>query len=350
MPETLGIGIVGAGGIVRERHLPGFTALPDVRIVAVANRTVESARAVAAEWGIPDVHVDWRELVAREDLDIVLVGTWPYLHKDVTLAALAAGKHVFCQARMAMNYAEARVMFEAAARSDRVTALCPPPHVMPVDKLVRKLLAEGYLGELRHVRLNSLSAAGADPSRPPTWRQIAGYSGLNTMALGIWAEVLHRWCGYATEVWADHRTFVAERPDGRGGRYRVSIPDSVMVLCAFECGAQGLLHLSAVAHHGGPERVELYGSEGTIIHEPGSGGIWCGRRDESDLSWVTVPPELANPWNVEANYIAAIREGEPVLTSFADGVKYMEFVEAVYRSQESGARVRLPLAPWTGGD
>ncbi|MBI2299355.1 MAG: Gfo/Idh/MocA family oxidoreductase [Armatimonadetes bacterium] len=343
MPEKLRIGIGGAGGIVKSRHLPGFAKLDDVEVAAVSNRSRESAEAVAAEWRIPNVVDDWRELVRRPDIDIVVVGTWPYMHRDITAAALAAHKHVFCQARMTMNHADARHMYELSRLTDRVTAICPPPTVMPVDPLVRRMLAEGYLGELRHVRLCSLSAGGADPCAPATWRQIAAYSGLNTMALGIWVEVLHQWCGYCREVSASLRTWVAERPGPAGGTYRVSIPDSVTILCEFENGAQGVIEISAVTHHAPPERVELYGSEGTIVHEVGTDGVLAGRKGDPGLQFVPVPAESRGEWNVEANFIAAIRSGTPVLTSFHDGLKYMEFLEAVYRSHQTGAAVRLPL-------
>jgi predicted dehydrogenase len=288
---------------------------------------------------------DWRELVVRDDLDIVVVGTWPYLHRDVTAAALMAGKHVFCQARMTTNYADARSMYEMSALSDRVTAICPPPHVMPVDKLVRKLLAEDYLGELRHVRLTALAAGAADPTRPPTWREQAVYSGQNAMALGIWIEILHGWVGYCREVWANNRVWVDERPDGRGGTYRISIPDSVTALATFENGAQGVLQLSNVAHHGGPDRVELYGSEGTIVVEGMADHILAARRDEPGLQRLDVPAELANPWRVEENFINAVRGQEPVQTSFHDGLKYMELLEAIHRANASGGVVRLPLGP-----
>jgi len=341
----LRIGIIGAGGIVEQRHLPGFAAIDGVEIRAVANRTTESARVVAERWGIPHVENDWRSLIARDDLDAVVVGTWPYLHRDATVAALMAGKHVFCQARMTMNAADARHMYEMAMLSDRVTALCPPPHVMAVDKLVRRLIADGLLGELRMVRVTSLTSAATDEQRPPTWRERAAWSGQNTMALGIWAEIVRNWCGDTREVWANNRVFVGERPNPSGGVYQISIPDSVTALSTFEHGAQGVWHLSTVAHAGGPETVELYGSAGTIVARAMADSVGVATAGETTLREVSVPPELANPWSVERNFVDAVREGVPVLTSFHDGLKYTEFVEAVHRSHSSGAMVRLPLGP-----
>src|SRR4051794_34586745 len=103
--STLNIGIIGAGGIVKTRHLPGLSRIPEVQVAAVCNRSRESGEAVAREWGIPEVMTDWRALVRREDLQAVLIGTWPYTHAQMSIAALEAGKHVFCQARMARTAA-----------------------------------------------------------------------------------------------------------------------------------------------------------------------------------------------------------------------------------------------------
>ncbi len=343
MADQLRLGIVGAGGIVKERHLPGFRDVAGVEVVAVANRTHESGAAVAAEWGIPEVMDDWRDLVARPDLDAIVIGTWPYLHRDITSAALMAGKHVFCQARMTMNLADARHMYELSQLTDRVTAICPPPTTMPVDKLVRGLLDDGYLGELRHVRLTALNSAGADADAPPTWRQIAAYSGLNAMHVGIWAEILNKWCGRCREVWANNRCWVNERPNPTGGTYHVSIPDSVTVLSTFENGAQGVFQWSAVALHAPAESIELYGSEGTIVYQPGWHHVMAGRCGEAELRRLPVAEAQRNEWTVERNFIAAIRDGEPVQTSFYDGLCYMELLEAIHRAQQTGQVVRLPL-------
>jgi predicted dehydrogenase len=339
----LRIGIIGAGGIVAQRHLPGFSTIDGVTIAAVANRTVESGQRVAAEWGIGEVLADWRDLVARDDLDIIVVGTWPYLHRDAVTAALMAGKHVFCQARLTMNYADARHMYELSQLSDRVTAICPPPHVMAVEKLVRRLLDDGFLGELRLVRLTALSNGATDPARPATWRERAAYSGLNAMSLGIWAEIIHRFAGYCREVWANNRVWVRRRPNEFGGTYDLSIPDSVTALTTFENGAQGVWQVGAVAHHAPPETLELYGSAGTIVLQANQDWILAGAAGDSQLRRIEVPAELVNPWRVERNFIAAVRDGASVQTSFGDGLKYMELVEAVHRAHTAGSLVRLPL-------
>src|SRR2546425_8435099 len=142
------VGFVGAGANTRRHHSPKLKAQPGVDLVAVANRTKDSGERVAKEFGIAHVHDDWREVVGARDVDAVCIGTWPYMHCEITRAALAAGKHVLCEARMAMNAAEGRQMLEASRRAPHLVAqLVPAPHTLELDGTLKRLLAEGYAGE-----------------------------------------------------------------------------------------------------------------------------------------------------------------------------------------------------------
>jgi len=166
MSERIRIGIVGAGGITRVRHVPGFRALPDVVLHGVVNRTVASTEAAARDLGIPRTYPDWRTLVADPDLDAVLVAALPYLHAPVTLAALDAGKHVLTQARMAMNADEARAMLAASQRRpDRIAMVVPSPLSFWCDATIQRMLAEHLIGELRLVEV-TWDTSGV----PEAWR------------------------------------------------------------------------------------------------------------------------------------------------------------------------------------
>ena len=112
MASAIRIGIVGAGDNTRVRHIPGLQAQEGVEIVSVCNRSQASSQRVAREFGIPTTHGHWRELIASDGIDAVVIGTWPYLHCPITLAALEAGKHVMTEARMAMDAGQARRMLE----------------------------------------------------------------------------------------------------------------------------------------------------------------------------------------------------------------------------------------------
>src|ERR1043166_7568959 len=112
--RKLRIGLIGAGGNTRARHIPGLRALPDVEIVAVCNRRPESTAAIAREFDVPRTFQPRQDLVADPGIDAVVIGTWPYLHAPITLAALAAGKHVLTEARLSMNATEAHAMLRVA--------------------------------------------------------------------------------------------------------------------------------------------------------------------------------------------------------------------------------------------
>src|SRR6202045_228821 len=133
--HKLRIGIVGAGAIVRDRHLPGLKKHPEVEIVAVSNSTYESAEKFCQE-NAPHATpmANWADLLSVPEIDIIWIGTPPYMHSAVTVSALEAGKHVFCQPRMAMDRVEAEEMLAASKRyPELVTMLCPPPFGMRAD-------------------------------------------------------------------------------------------------------------------------------------------------------------------------------------------------------------------------
>ena len=196
--EVIRVGIVGAGTNTREVHIPRLREIPGVEIVAVANRTRATAEAAARTFGIARVCDRWQEVTADPGIDAVLVGTWPNLHRDVTVAALEAGKHVLCEARMAMNAAEAREMLAASLAHPRCIAqLVPAPYTLELDAAVKRLLSEGWLGRLLAVDVRTTAAAFVDETSPLHWRQDAAKSGLNALTLGIWYECAARWIGHA---------------------------------------------------------------------------------------------------------------------------------------------------------
>src|SRR5436309_14155272 len=119
--RKLRIGIIGAGEIVKRRHLPAFKRRHDVEIAAVSNSTYESAEKFCQE-NVPTAVpiANWPDLVALPDIEIVWIGTRPYMHSAGTVSALEAGKNVFCQARMAHYRAESQEMLGAARRLPNV--------------------------------------------------------------------------------------------------------------------------------------------------------------------------------------------------------------------------------------
>jgi predicted dehydrogenase len=356
VPENIRVGIIGAGANTWLRHIPGFGEIDDVEVVAVANRTTESGRRTADKFGIPTVHDHWTDLIDDLDIDAVCIGTWPYMHSTITIAALEAGKHVMTEARMAMDAEEAHDMLAASAeRPELVTQIVPSPFTLGVDRTVKRLIAEGYLGDLLSVDLTSHSGGFLDGDGPMHWRYDRDMSGHNVMLMGIWYEALMRWIGPATSVTALGRTHVTGRKDADGAMHTISIPDHVEVIAEFASGPMAHLRLTSVTGHAPGDRVWLYGSEGTLRVDT-AGAIDAeglhiervtlsgGRRGDAGLGPIEIPDTERSDWRVEEEFVGAIRGTEPIrLTSFTDGVKYMEFTEAVYRSSQERAAAYLPL-------
>jgi predicted dehydrogenase len=346
--DSLRIGFVGAGNIVRDRHVPGLRQAEGVEFYGVVNRSRESSQRAAEEFGIERIYDNWEELVADPKVDIVWIGAHPYMHRVVTEAALDAGKHVFTQARMAMDYADAKAMAEAAARHpNQTTMISPPPHFMPGDRIVRRMIAEGFIGEPRNAVVQSYNAGYLDPSTPLHWRQRWEISGYNALDLGMMIEVTHRWLGDTTRVTALERTFTTERPDGAGGMAPVERPDTLSVVAELESGALATILCSGVARLAQDANgFQIYGTAGTIHYRYGSGTnvILAGKATDRTLTEVPITPDTERRWTAEVDFINAVREGRPsVEPTFQDGLKYMEMTEAIFRSIQTGQAITLPL-------
>ena len=348
MPDTIRVGVVGAGGNTRLHHIPKLKKIAGVEIACLANRSRASSEKVAQEFGIERVHDTWQEVVNDPGIDAVVIGTWPYMHCTVTLAALAAGKHVLTEARLAMNATEARQMLAASrARPHLVTQVVPGPTTFAADPMVMHLLAEGYVGELQAIDLR-VPTGFMNRDAPLHWRMNRDYSGMNAMSMGIWYECISRWVGPATAVMARTRNGVQYRMDQeRGERRPVTVPDHVEVLADLQNGAIARLHWSSVAGFmPGPE-AWLYGSDGTLrlqILARDTVALWGGRRGDKEMAQIAIPEDKTYRWRVEEEFVSAIRGKEPVRrTSFLDAVNYMDFTEAVHISSREGRRVYLPL-------
>ena len=173
--KIIRIGFVGAGGIVKQRHLPGLRALPNIRITAVANSSLASAEAFCRDFA-PEAKpiARWEDVVDNDDVDVVWIGAHPYMHHDATCFGLQRGKHVFTQARMAAILHEAERMWEKALTFPvLVSAICPAPQGMKGGEMVKHLLADGAIGKPHQALLHSFNGAWLDASQPAHWRQRA---------------------------------------------------------------------------------------------------------------------------------------------------------------------------------
>jgi predicted dehydrogenase len=342
--KPIRVGFVGAGANTRKHHIPKLKAQPGVELVAVANRSPESGDRVAREFGIARVETDWRRVVEARDVDAICIGTWPYMHRELTVAALGAGKHVLCEARMAMNAAEGRQMLEASRKTPQLVAqLVPAPHTLEVDRVLVKLLAEGYAGEIHAVEVQGTQQGRfAELGDAMHWRQDVRLSGNNILNMGIWYEAMMRWLGPARRVMAMTKIARPKRKDETGAWHEVKVPDHVDILVNFKTSV-GHLRFSSLTAFAPPPEAWIFGSDGTLHVEVDARRLTGARRGDTALTEIAIPADQRIGWRVEEEFVNAIRGREKIThTSFEDGVRYMEFTDAVARSVASGRAEDVP--------
>lgn len=346
--EMVRIGIIGAGANTRKMHIPKLQALENVQIVEVANRTPESAQKVANEFQIPTVRNHWHEIIESKDIDAVVIGTWPNLHCEATCMALQAGKHVLCEARMAMDEAEARTMLQASYKHpDSIVQIVPSPFTLHADLSLLYMLDNHEIGTPHFFRFEYHAPPLVPMGGPLHWRRNKKYSGSNIMTLGIIYESLLRWFGSAEWVNA-HAEVVNNRaidPD-TNQEVVVEVPDYLSVQMKMSNGIMGSMLLNELSSGDTSSAIKIYGDKGMYqLDFEMNGKLQQSLSPDKELFTVRIPPEQKGKWRVEEEFINAIRGLEEIEhTTFTTGVEYMKFTQAVNESIiNDGERVTIPV-------
>jgi predicted dehydrogenase len=241
-------------------------------------------------------------------------------------------------------------MLAAARRNPHlVTQIVPSPFGLSGHDVVLDLLHGGFIGQPRELHVYGMHAHLAESATPLGWRQDAALSGVNMLTLGILHETASRWVAPVKRVLAQVHAFIPARIDPASGvRRPVGTPDSVQALTIHADGMRGVYQFSGVTPFGPGMGIRLYGSEGALWYDLDTeclfGARTTGPECAPSLEPIVIPPEKARAWQVEADFINAIRHGHPItFTDFATGVRYVEFTEAVARSGQLGIPVDLPL-------
>ena len=344
------IGLIGAGDNTKLRHIPGFQKLNNVEIISVSNRSIQSSTKIAKEYNIPVIHKNWKELIEDTNIDAVCIGTWPNMHHTLAIESLKNNKHVLTDARMAMNSHDAHKMLNASkSKPHLITQIVPAPITFKVDSTIKKIIEEDALGNILSVDLsthNDASGNGGFLDEKTTfhWRENRDISGYNIMQMGIWYETLMRWLGTAQSVISLTKVNVNKRRDQNNDFKYITIPDHVEILSELNIGAIAHMRFSSVTGLAPDDKLWIFGSKGTLMLDINKMDIYIGKKETPNLSKIDIPKEDEGYWRVEEEFINSILGLEEVThTSFEDGVKYMEFTEAVTKSMQSGKKINLPL-------
>lgn len=264
--SPLRVGIIGVGWGARVQ-VPGFRAAAGFQPVALCARSPERLQRVAAKARIDDTSTDWRRFVTRDDLDVISIATPTALHRDMVLAALRAGKAVLCEKPLAGDVNAAREMVRVAAELNLPTACCFENRWNPDWLAVADKVRSGFLGN-QYVARVSRSAAYWHPSHPLQARwmydrdQGGGYlAGMLVHDLDFVCSLL----GRPVSVCAEVRTSdpVRDLPDGE--TLDITADDTAVLLMRMESGVTAILSVSVIGAHADHYRLELFGSDGTII-------------------------------------------------------------------------------------
>ncbi|ANY06167.1 Gfo/Idh/MocA family protein [Pseudonocardia sp. HH130630-07] len=378
----IGIGMVGHSFMGRAHSQAWrdvhrvFTPplVPD--LLALGGRDHDRARAAADRLGWAEVETDWRALVERPDVGLVDICTPGDSHRDIALAALAAGKHVLCEKPLANSVAEAEEMAAAAERAaaDGVVATVGFTYRrVPAIGLARRLVAEGRIGTVRHVRAAYLQDWIVDPSFPLLWRlqaDRAGSGALGDIGAHIVDAAQYVTGELLTMVSAQTITFVPQRPlpDDPSATGEVTVDDAAVFTARLTGG--GLATFEATRFAAGRKnaiRLEIEGSAGSLAFDfEAMNELWFHDHTEPAATagfrriLVTEPdhPYLDGWWppghglgyqhaftHQALDLLTGIAAGEPVRPTFADGLQVQRVLDAVVRSAADESRLTAVPAP-----
>jgi predicted dehydrogenase len=354
--KVIGIGIIGAG-FARTTQIPGFKDCIGARVVAITSAHRERAESVADEFKIRRVCEDWRELVARDDVDLVSIVTPPATHLEITLAALANGKHVLCEKPMALNVDEARQMVEAASAAGVLALIDHELRFLNSRRTMRAMLNRGAIGTVRHCNYRFRSDYRGVLDRAWDWWSDESVGGGTLGAIGSHAVDSFRWVldTEIAQVFCMLSTHIAERPDKASGAMRpVTSDDEAELLFRFADSsltknATGSVSLSVVESGRYENRLEIYGTTGALMveetgelwHSPAGSGNWQPVAVDQDAMAKGMRP---GSWSrgftaFSGSIIEALLAGEGTVkgaATFEDGYRTQLVLDAARASNKGG--------------
>ncbi len=356
--SKLGLALIGCGGISLQNHLPGLAMCPDVAVVALCDTDPATLSRAKSQTGLDAVYSNYHDVMKRDDVHAVIVATPNIVHAELVLAAIAAGKHVFCEKPMAMNYGDARAMYLAAERANVRHMTAFTYRFVPAMRYMGHLIQKGAVGIPYHFRSCRLQDWGV---RNIGWRQVQKLAG--TGELG---DMLSHRIDYAQFLIGEMDRLVANTKrfhDLRDGKPS-DLEDWVTILADYKVGASGVLESSKVATGRGEsaasqDYVEVNGSEGSIVFQlEHPHQLQVSKKGDKSLSKISVPQEFlkwpGSPRDAMAGdplfsfrydqsfeFIDAIRNQRQCSPSFFEGAMVQGIMDAAVLSVEDRSWIEV---------
>jgi predicted dehydrogenase len=268
--NEVGIGIVGYG-MMGKAHSYGYTAAPVMRqlphrprLRVISGRDSDKVSRAASAYGIDEWTTDWREVIARPDVDIVDICTPPGTHAEIAEAAARAGKAVICEKPLAVTYTQAAAARDAVEAAGVLNAVGFNYRRLPAVSLMQRMVGDGAVGTIRLVRATWLSDEFVDPAVPFDWRFDRSMGGSTIADLGSHLIDMATWmAGPIAEVSGQSETFTRER-SGKP----VTVDEASSALARFESGAIGVFEVARTAVRRPCDfTLEINGERGTLVFE-----------------------------------------------------------------------------------
>jgi predicted dehydrogenase len=357
--KQIGVAIVGCGGISLQNHLPGLAMCPETKVVALCDADAGTLQRASQQTGITAISTKYQEIVTRDDVHAVIIATPNIVHSPIALAAIAAGKHVLCEKPIAMNYAEAVGMYEAAEKAGVRHMTAFTYRFVPAMRYLAHLVKTGALGQPYHFRSCRLQDWG---TRNLGWRQVAKLAGTGELGdmLSHRIDFSHLLVGRMTRLVANTRRFF----DDRGGKPS-DLEDWVAIIADYASGATGVLESSKVASGRNEswrsqDYVEVTGSEASFVFFTGKWNeLQTGKAGGPGLETITIPeefwrwpgsprdPHQGDPlvtfrYDQNFEFIDAIRNQRPCSPSFYDGMLAQQVMDSAVISANEKRWIDLP--------
>jgi predicted dehydrogenase len=364
--STLGVGIIGVSpvrGWAATAHIPALRALPNYEIRALSAHSAESAREVGEAFGVRSVFSDYEQLVTQPDIDLVAVTVKVPHHQELVLAALAAGKAVYCEWPLGRDPEEARAMAALAAEKRLRTVVGLQARQAPAIEFVQQLLRDGYIGEVLSTTMVGLSIPGDVVGQPNAY-MLDKTNGANllTIPFGHSLDILNYVLGEFADLSAvsDVRRPLITIEETREQIVKTAA-DQIAVIGTLTSGATASVHIREAVAGGTRFLWEINGTEGTlqITADAALPEIFpltvAGARGRNEPAELAIPSALTQKWptltglegapafNVArayAAFAADIDNAAHSVPDFADAVRRHEVIAAIERSAASGERVK----------
>lgn len=365
MANEVGIGVIGTGLWSSTVHLPAYQAHPCARLVGVYDVDRAGAERAARDFSIESVFSTYNEMLACADIDAIDIITPNVTHVSLALAAIAAGKHVFCEKPMAMNADEAQQMADAARKANVKTAINFTWRNPAAARFVRHLIQEDHIGKIYHVRGIYRAGWGRNEQRPIEWRLQKEFAGSGVIGdIGSHIIDMVEWMTgeRITRLTADLNTFQPERPmvDGRGmvtagmgtaDMGTVDVDDAASLLARLSGGGMATL---LATFYGTGERmnqgVEIYGQKGAVKMDYSNQETILASldplSDENQFADLPIPESFKTTahdlrQNTVRKFVDAIVNDSEMRPSFEDGLRNQRIIDAVVASAQQGTWVDI---------